>query len=577
MDFVRKENSMFSHMSLKTKMTLTVLTSCLLCSLSALTISYFANQSQLHDGIISKSRTILSRLDKARSFVATQGGLKHTMELISSKYTSDSELTDQDKIDILKQVPIVASMKIGSDEANKEFYQFRIFSDEPRRKENMANAEEMKIFKQFELDPNLKEVVINDNHILGVYKPIYLKEKEGCLICHGSPEKSPWKNGKDILGFKMENWKDGKLHGVFGIISNINVVSKSQTEGQFFSPTMVLLVGILIATLFSLILGYFISHKMCNTFNVISRTISERAVEVTRVANSVSDAGLKLNDITSRQASALQQTSSAVEQTNAMVNKNSENAKRSSEISIESKSSVEKGTKAVVDVIRSIERIAQGNEKIVNQIQESNKEIGEIVVLISEIGNKTKVINDIVFQTKLLSFNASVEAARAGEHGKGFSVVAEEVGNLAHMSGNSAKEITQLLESSINRVHEIVNNTKQRVERHIVEGKAQIQEGTKTANVCGEILTVIVDQVSEVTEKVNEISMASEEQSRGIAEINKAMGDLDSSGQVNRSQTAQLTDEAEFLKTQADELKKLIQELDGYVDGRVKKDDSAAS
>ena len=75
------------------------------------------------------------------------------------------------------------------------------------------------------------------------------------------------------------------------------------------------------------------------------------------------------------------------------------------------------------------------------------------MVLISEIGNKTKVINDIVFQTKLLSFNASVEAARAGEHGKGFSVVAEEVGNLAHMSGNSAKEITQLLESSINRVN----------------------------------------------------------------------------------------------------------------------------
>ena len=61
---------------------------------------------------------------------------------------------------------------------------------------------------------------------------------------------------------------------------------------------------------------------------------------------------------------------------------------------------------------------------------ESNKEIQEIVKVIAEIGNKTKVINDIVFQTKLLSFNASVEAARAGENGKGFAVVAEEVGKL---------------------------------------------------------------------------------------------------------------------------------------------------
>lgn len=76
----------------------------------------------------------------------------------------------------------------------------------------------------------------------------------------------------------------------------------------------------------------------------------------------------------------------------------------------------------------------------------SNKKITEITKVISEVAAKTQVINEIVFKTKLLSFNASVEAARAGDQGRGFSVVAEEVGNLAKMSGDAAKEISNITE-----------------------------------------------------------------------------------------------------------------------------------
>jgi hypothetical protein len=95
----------------------------------------------------------------------------------------------------------------------------------------------------------------------------------------------------------------------------------------------------------------------------------------------------------------------------------------------------------------AIMEIQETNKKLVDDVLEGNRKISEIVELVKEIGNKTKVINDIVFQTKLLSFNASVEAARAGEHGKGFAVVAEEVGNLASMSGQASKEISALLEN----------------------------------------------------------------------------------------------------------------------------------
>ncbi|MHA0111674.1 methyl-accepting chemotaxis protein, partial [Klebsiella pneumoniae] len=80
--------------------------------------------------------------------------------------------------------------------------------------------------------------------------------------------------------------------------------------------------------------------------------------------------------------------------------------------------------------------------------EDANSQLQSISNIIGEISAKTNIINDIVFKTQLLSFNASIEAARAGQHGRGFAVVAEEVGNLAQMSGNAAKEIRALLEDS---------------------------------------------------------------------------------------------------------------------------------
>ena len=102
-----------------------------------------------------------------------------------------------------------------------------------------------------------------------------------------------------------------------------------------------------------------------------------------------------------------------------MVTKSAENAKRSREVATTSLTTANHGKVSVEKMIEAIEDINRSNNHIVEQINQSNGKITEIVKVISEIGSKTKVINDIVFQTKLLSFNASVEAARAGEHGKG--------------------------------------------------------------------------------------------------------------------------------------------------------------
>jgi methyl-accepting chemotaxis protein len=204
---------------------------------------------------------------------------------------------------------------------------------------------------------------------------------------------------------------------------------------------------------------------------------------------------------------------------------------------------------------------------MMKEIERNNQDILAIVKVISEIESKTKVINDIVFQTKLLSFNASVEAARAGEQGKGFAVVAEEVGNLAQMSGNSAKEIALLLEESTKKVELIVSNTKSKVDRLVVNSNEKIEQGSEIAKECGVILNAIVDNVESVNGVVNEISTASIEQDRGIKEISKAVNQLDQSTQQNSTATQQTANAAQQLSHQAEILRSTVLELLGTVNG----------
>ena len=118
------------------------------------------------------------------------------------------------------------------------------------------------------------------------------------------------------------------------------------------------------------------------------------------------------------------------------------------------------------------------------QVETGNLKIAEIIKMIEEISQKTRVINDIVFQTKLLTFNASVEAAREGEHGKGFALIAEEIGNLAQMSGNAATEISALLETSVQKVDQIISESKSSVGQSVQEGKQKVMFGTDIARRC---------------------------------------------------------------------------------------------
>ncbi len=319
--------------------------------------------------------------------------------------------------------------------------------------------------------------------------------------------------------------------------------------------------------LLSIGISLFFSSSLSKDLSILASGLAKNATQVSEVAGKVAASSSELSSSSTEQAAALQETVASIDQISAMASKNSDNANRSLESSRGSQNTVLKGQEVVSEMLHAIEEIDHANGDIMKQVEVSNSEIANIVKVIKEIGTKTNVINDIVFQTKLLSFNASVEAARAGEHGKGFAVVAEEVGNLAQMSGNAAKEISDMLESSIRNVESIAKEMQTGVGRLVLQGKAKVQSGVQTAQRCKEMLNQIVKNVSEVDSMVAQIASASQEQSVGINEVTKAMNQMDQANQQNTTATQETADAAELLRTQAASVHEIVEALLKTVEG----------
>ncbi len=169
-------------------------------------------------------------------------------------------------------------------------------------------------------------------------------------------------------------------------------------------------------------------------------------------------------------------------------------------------------------VSESTRHVMEELTSAMQNILESNERIEKLVKIIEQVAEKTEVIDDIVFKTQLLSFNASVEAERAGEHGRGFAVVAQEVGNLAQMSGVAATEIASIVKNSIREAEQVASENKSRVEKG---GDLVTQTRDKTSGV--------LNRITEILHATDQIVAASKEQSQGISEITKSVNMLSQS------------------------------------------------
>jgi len=398
---------------------------------------------------------------------------------------------------------------------------------------------------------------------------------------------------KNIFTEKIDNYnniseerlKDNSKYDMLDS-SNLSIVTSLNIEGtDWFIEVLIpkkaitqpivneilfLLLTSLGITLIALLVGYFLVQKITVNIAHLAEKLKTTAEVTKNGSNQLKEASQQVAESTQNQASAIQETAATLEEIDAMVTKSVENAKLSMEQAVQSFNIAEEGKIAVEEMRHTMNEIKTSNADIVQQIDSSNKEIESIIKVIQDISEKTKVINDIVFQTKLLSFNASVEAARAGEHGKGFAVVAEEVGNLAAMSGKSSGEINELLEKSISSVERIIKNTKEKVDILVQDGLSKVENGAIVAEKCEHILNQIVQNVSSVKNIMEDISTAANEQSKGVTNITQAMNMLDSSTQQNSNSVQQTAQQSEDLHKEAESLNSVITLLEEEVHGQRK-------
>ena len=354
---------------------------------------------------------------------------------------------------------------------------------------------------------------------------------------------------------------------IFALAEKTDLIDKeiSNKGEEIKSSKSKVVYGVVGLGIFSFILIIFLQRFLGKSIDVIvkiTRDLKESAVENNKISENVSSASDKVSSSVTQQASARQETSASLEeikqtmrQSTVSTESSLKNAKSSSQIAVKGKDAIER-------MIGSINEISNSNDHVSKEFENSNKDISKIVDMIRVISDKTSIINDIVFQTRLLSFNASVEAARAGEHGKGFAVVAQEIGNLATMSGSASDEIDKLLKESIEQVEKTVKNSTEKIEKLMNSSSTKVKDGVEIAHECGDILENIVKNANEVSSALERISISSKEQSEGLENISTAMQELDVSTHTNSFVATETSKYSNSLKVQTQRLNDFVTELE---------------
>ncbi|HLP78400.1 MAG TPA: methyl-accepting chemotaxis protein [Candidatus Paceibacterota bacterium] len=439
---------------------------------------------------------------------------------------------------IYNTIPVVAAWKAIEEAAQKEGYEFRIPKQQARNPKNNPTPDELEILQQFE-DGKTEEYFKLDSKRNEIVYARAIVLTSDCLACHGDPKHSPTGDGKDLVGFQMEDWKTGEVHGAFVLKSSMDRIDAVVRASMFNTVCWIMPVALFIAIGFYFLNRYMIVRPLAAAIDGINCS-SQQTVAA---ANEVASASHSLAEGASEQAASLEEAGASLEELSSMTKRNAQNAQNANSLARQAYESAERGSQGV-------KAMAEATEAI----KASSDDIAKII----------KTIDEIAFQTNILALNAAVEAARAGESGMGFAVVADEVRNLAQRSAQAAKETAAKIEGAI-------SNT---------------ARGVETSTQVVQALNEILEKARQVDQLAAEVASASEQQTMGISQINEAVSQMDKGTQANAasaeetaSVAAELNHQAEVMKSSIADLLHLVGEnvtADGTKSGGTARQDSEA-
>ncbi len=250
----------------------------------------------------------------------------------------------------------------------------------------------------------------------------------------------------------------------------------------------------------------------------VLRQVSSGSTSLAEASREISSGNKDLSARTEGQAASLQETAASMEEITGTVKQNADNANHANQLATNASNVASQGGKVIGDVVNTMASISASSKKIVDIIG---------------------VIDGIAFQTNILALNASVEAARAGEQGRGFAVVASEVRNLAQRAAAAAKDIKGL----------------------IADSAAKVQSGSALVEHAGTTMNSIIETTASVATIMGEIMSASNEQTRGIEQVNQAITQLDTTTQQNAALVEQVAASALSMEDQTMALRDVVSEF----------------
>jgi methyl-accepting chemotaxis protein len=302
-----------------------------------------------------------------------------------------------------------------------------------------------------------------------------------------------------------------------------NQIQKSISDMKNQIRKFIIFLGTISIIIISVIL-FFVISKITKRINNIAKTINTGSVQVSQASEQVSMSSHSLADTSSRQAASIEEIAASMEEMSSMTKNNADNANQADTLMKTAGKIVSKANESMTQLITSMEEISTASD-----------ETSKII----------KTIDEIAFQTNLLALNAAVEAARAGEAGAGFAVVADEVRNLAMRAAVAAKNTSNLIENTVNKIN---------------SGSALVTSTNKS-------FTEVATVTGKVGQLVDEISSASQEQAEGVEQINKALVEMDSAIQQNAATSEESASASEEMNAQAVPMAESVEELVAMIQG----------